>query len=187
MLIIDLLVIILAFGLPVAVLTWYLFLRLYNGGDLDRSLGRGELRPHLKAIRKQRKDKEARDTHFIHDRWMKFGGGFYGLATVWTLVVVEVADAGRLLWSFPGFAALFEDGVIRFLVAALINQIENLVTAVTWFLYWGNNGDGNLFIAPIVGYVAYLLGMRLAREDIPLDKAGIRTFLKNLTSSKDPD
>jgi hypothetical protein len=187
----SVLLIILGFGLPVAVLTWYLFLRLYDRGDLDRSLDRNSLGPHLKALKKQhkkqRKNKESLSTHLVHDRWMKFGGGFYGLATLWTLAVVEVVDISGFVFNFPGFAVLFEDGLISFLVHAFVNQMMNLVSALTWFIYWGEDRGGNIFVAPIVGYIAYLLGLRLARENVPLDKGGIKAFAKSFFAPKDPE
>jgi len=170
---IELLLIALGFGLPLTVLTWYLFLRLYDSGELDRSLDRRALRPHLKALKKASKKEETRSTHLIHNRWMRFGGGFYGLAALWTFFVIEVTDTARFVWNFPGFAELFKDGIVSFVASALANQILNFLTALVWFANWGSDG-GDVLASVIIAYLAYLLGMRLARENISLDARGLK-------------
>ncbi len=174
--ILDSIFIAVGFGLPVAVLTWYLFLRLYKAGKLDRSLGHKALKPELKALKKQNKDKQTRSTHLLHNRWMRFGGGFYGLAGLWTFIVVEVKDTAGFVWDFPGFEALFADGVISLLADVLANQITNFVTAITWFVYWGKDGVG-IPISMAVAYLSYLLGMHLARKDTEVSLSGLSSFL----------
>jgi hypothetical protein len=180
---IEILLIALGFGLPLTVLTWYLFKRLYDSGELDRSLDRRALRPQLKALKRASKKAETRDTHLIHSRWMRFGGGFYGLAALWTFVVIEVTDAARFVWNFPGFAELFKDGLVGFVASALVNQLQNFLTALVWFANWGRDGS-DVIAAVVIAYLAYLLGMRLAREDITPGMEGLKAFF---TGSRDSE
>jgi hypothetical protein len=94
---------------------------------------------------------------------MKFGGGFYGLAALYTFVIVEIADISAFLMNFPGLNVLLADGIIALLVNALINQIMNFVTAITWFIYWG---DGSRVLENMaLAYAGYYAGMQLALHD----------------------
>ena len=176
MLIIETLLTFIGLGIPVVALTWYMFDRLYHTGELERSQTGKELGRSLKDLKAKNKVAETRSTHFLHTRWMRFGGGFYGLTALWTFAVIEALDLTGFIWNFPGFAALFEDGVFSFLVNVFTNQITNFVSAMVWFTYWGGEG-GSIFIAFFIAYGAYLVGLRLAREEVTPDKEGITAFI----------
>ena len=122
----EFLLTLLALALPVTCLSWLLFHRLYDSGELDRRDNRRALGKSLKAIKKNRKREGAPERDFIHTRWMKFGGGFYGITALWTFVVIEANDITTFVSTFPGLVALFEDGLLNLLVSALVNQIMNL-------------------------------------------------------------
>ncbi len=151
-------------GLPVGCLTWLLFHRLYESGRIHRDSDEKALRNELKALKKSVKEDKS---DLINTRWMKFGGGFYGVAALWTFVVIETTDFLSFLWNFAGVAALFEDGVISFIVSVFINQITNFISAFLWFTWWPRNeGDAPVILWFFVAYAGYLAGFRLARNGI---------------------
>lgn len=96
---------------------------------------------------------------------MCFGGGFYGAAALWTLVVIELSDLFSFVRDFPGFATLFEDGIIAFLLGMLTNQIGTFVDAFVCFDYWPDTSQSPLPWA-IIAYLGYWLGMKLAQRGV---------------------
>ena len=150
-------------GLPVAGLSWLLFKRLYSTGRLDRSADQKSIRSGLKSIKKAAKDPASRDKDFFQNRWMKFGGGFYGVVGLWTFFAIEISDFLSFAWNFPGFAKLLENGLISLVVNALVNQLMNFVSALIWFSYW-SGAERNLLVWVAIAYLGYLLGISIARH-----------------------
>ena len=93
---------------------------------------------------------------------MYFGRGFYGLAALWTLVVIEVSELIGFVFNFSGLDALFGDGLIAFLFNLAMNQLSNLINAFVWFSYW----DGSMLIWVLVAYAGYLAGIEAARRNL---------------------
>ncbi|HKI75364.1 MAG TPA: hypothetical protein VJ998_11990 [Pseudomonadales bacterium] len=152
-------------GLPVALLSWLLFYRLYSSGELPRDVNSKAIRASLKQINKARKkiDKKRRDV--LHTKWMKFGGGFYGVAALWTFVVMEVGGIVATLAHPSSIEGMFSDGLLRFMVQVIVNQITTFVNALLWFSYWGDKGHG-IFLWGVVAYGGYVLGLNLARYEV---------------------
>ncbi len=176
----DLLEAMVKLGLPLFLISWVLFSRLYDSGDIDRSGDRKADKAQLKAYNKASKKKAKTGRKSFVDRvmwhWSSFGGGFYGLAALWTFVVIEFQDLIGFIFNFPGLKALFEDGVISLLVSILVNQITNAVSALIWFSYWPAQ---SILIWVVAAYLSYWLGMDLAKRgySIPFEKlmAAIRS------------
>lgn len=147
-------------GVPVAIVAWFLFHRLYAEGELDRAEGYRTVRSRLRDIKKSARNNPSRD--FLRRRWMKFGGGFYGAAALWTFAIIEFTDLTGLIVDFPGIATLFADGVFSFFVDVFVNQIQNFVSALVWFTWWSDEED-SLLTWVLVAYAGYLVGLNAAR------------------------
>lgn len=157
-------------GLPMCALSWFLFSWLYNSGDVDRKADQKSTKAQLKSLGKTfKKEKNASDQSqaaYVYRRWAAFGGGFYGLAALWTFVVIEVSQTIRFVLRFPGFAELFKDGFVNFAVELITNQIGNLVSAFVWFAYWPSE---TMILWVLVAYFGYRLGMEFAKRGKQLD------------------
>ncbi|NND81342.1 MAG: hypothetical protein HKN50_02815 [Gammaproteobacteria bacterium] len=105
-------------------------------------------------------DQANAEANIIFDRWTWFGGGFYGLAALWTFVVIETLDVFRFVFAFPGFTAIFEHGIISALVSLLVNQFTNIASAFTWFHYWY---EQSVPLALLIAYIGYWLGLKIAQ------------------------
>jgi len=178
-------------GAPMAILSWGIFSWLHSKGKLDIRADRKAISTELKQMRKNEKKQRAeakkgkknendfsnflqlRDSkpsqaeenaEMLYGRWMWFGGGFYGLAALWTFAVVEVLDILGFIYNFPGFAKLFEHGVWSLVGDLIANQIMNIVSAFVWFNYW--SGSSPVWLWFVVAYLGYLLGMELAKRQI---------------------
>lgn len=148
-------------GIPVFLITWYLFRRLYRTGRLELGVDMETLKQNLKELKKQKES----SGDFLHRNWMKFGGGFYGVTAVATLILIEISDLFSFLVNFPGFAALFENGVFSLIVDLIVNQIQNFITSLLWFSHWGEGMSGILIWAASA-YAGYWAGLRAAERSL---------------------
>ena len=153
---------ILEIGLPVAVLSWLLFYRLYSRGELARDADRKSIGASLKSIRKAQKESRATSDSLLHAKWMKFGGGFYGVAAAWTLIYIEASGVVGVIAHPSTVPDMFHNGIVDFFVQQISGQISSLVDAAIWFTWWPDRGHD-----PIVwfgvAYLAYIAGLELAR------------------------
>lgn len=162
-------------GFPVFALSWFIFQRLFASGTLDISLSGKDFDKHVSKLGKSFKDGRG-----FEARWMKFGGGFYGIGAMWTLIIVELRDLVAFVSAFEGFGGLLEDGIVSLIVAFFINQLQNFITAITWFLYWGDGIGIAIYLA--VAYGGYYAGVQLARS-LTMDelKAWIEDMVEHRT------
>jgi hypothetical protein len=153
---------ILTFGLPLAFLSWMVFDWMYSDGQLDREDDPKLIKSKLKNIKQDFKTRGTGQGNFLYRKWMWFGGGFYGLAGLWTFVATEIVDIARFLQQFtdPGY---FAGGLIDLLMRFLMNQLGNLINAALWFTYWPGENESTL-VWVFVAYAGYWIGVRLARE-----------------------
>lgn len=144
------------------VLSWLIFTWLYGGGDLDRGADRKSIDAAVKKMKKSfKKQKKGGTANYMVGKWMWFGSGFYGLAGLWTFVVIEVLDVSRFILDPSQFTESLRDGIVSTAIDVLMNQIGNVVTAFVWFSYWSEDS-----IIPwlIVAYLGYWIGVELARR-----------------------
>ena len=160
----ELLSAVLELGLPVAALSWLLFYRLYVRGELARDADRKAIRTTLTAIRKAEKQANEPADSVLHAKWMKFGGGFYGVAALWTLLVIEASGLAGVIAHPSNLEAMFARGLARFIVDWVTGQVGTLVQAALWFSWWPGKG-GSPVVWVIVAYAAYIAGLRLARHE----------------------
>lgn len=154
-------------GLPVALLSWLLFYRLYFTGELPRDADSKGIRAGLKQIKKSSKKADRKSRDVLHTKWMKFGGGFYGVAALWTFVFIEAQGVIATVAHPSSIGGMFDDGLLGFVVAMLVNQFTTFITALVWFSYWANEGHG-MFTWALIAYGGYALGLNAARYEVAL-------------------
>ena len=155
---------VLGLGLPVAVLSYLLLRWAYVTGRLSRDSDKKAHRAALKEMKKAARKRELPGANAVYRKWFRFGGGFYGAAALWTLVVVEVVDLFSLITDWTRIAEIFAGGPIDFLAGFIANQIENFVTAITWFDYWSDaTGDANVALLFVLAMGGYSIGARAAK------------------------
>ncbi len=168
----DLLQAVALLGAPLVALSWFIFSWLFADGAIDRQDDHGAITARLKLLKKSNKG-EAKETkspkHIVYDKWMWFGSGFYGLAGLWTFLVVEVVQFFNFVFNFPGLNALFGDGLISFLIDFGLNQLGNIIQAFVWFTYWPAD---SILLWVMIAYLGYWAGVEMARRQVqlPLDK-----------------
>ncbi|MEX0738961.1 MAG: hypothetical protein WD071_06445 [Pseudohongiella sp.] len=150
-------------GVPMAVISWLMFNWLYGAGQLPREAGHKAIREHLTFLRKRHKTHKSKNGNYLYKQWLFFGGGFYGLAVLWTLLVIEVGELVGLIANFD-LAAWFADGVLSLVLNVIVSQFGNIITALLWFAYWPEDGGGAIVAWVITAYGGYLFGIHFARE-----------------------
>lgn len=151
-------------GIPVLVMSWLLFSWLYREGKLEIKAGRKATAGNIKEMKKEAKDKNTQGRNYIYDKWMWFGSGFYGLAALWTLFVMEMTDIFHFIFNLTSFSSLLTGGLISILLKALMNQIANIVSAFVWFQYWSSGTQASPIVWFGVAYLGYLAGIELAKR-----------------------
>lgn len=156
---------ILMLGLPVAALafamTWWALRRgIFEARDDVETLNK-----EIQAFGKKKKEEKPR-LNPVHDKWFKFGGGFYGLVGLYTYALVEWREVLDLVAGIP-------DLVLRFQLDVLINffieSLTNFITAVTWPLYWMEvSSRAQFWHWFVIAYAGYWAGMSLAQRQSQL-------------------
>jgi hypothetical protein len=153
---------ILEIGLPVAALSWLLFYRLYRRGELARDADRKAIGASLKSMRRAQKESRSTSDSLLHTKWMKFGGGFYGVAAAWTLIYIEASGVIGVVLRPSTVPDMFSNGIGGFIAQQISGQVSTFVDAATWFNWWPGRGH-NPVVWFGVAYAAYIAGLELAR------------------------
>jgi len=135
------------------------------GLALDES--EASLKSITKSVKKAKKSKEKDrpDIHPVHRKWMKFGGGFYGIVAMYTYVLVEWQELVSFISSFGGLGAFIRNLGIDVIIRILIEGLMNFVTAIAWPFYWiGELGSSHMWVWLGTTYAAYWLGMKSAQR-----------------------
>ena len=160
-------------GIPILIITYLLVSRAIVSNRLDDFSDTKSFNLAMKNMSKQYKaDKKNNDVssknNKVLNKWLYFGGGFYGLMALITYFYIEIGE----IFDFIGklfqlnLSQFLSQVSINLLVDMLINAIRNLVDAFVWFNYWdGKIVMKNGFYWLIAAYVGYLLGAQIAKRE----------------------
>jgi len=123
-------------GLPMVALSWVIFSWIFLSGEIDRQDKRDAIKAQVKKLKTLSSLDGKRGKRYLYDKWVWFGSGFYGLAGIWTLIVIEVGELVGFLSKLGSFSGLGEISIISLIIEFLINQLGNLLQAFLWWGYW---------------------------------------------------
>jgi len=178
-------------GLPVGaasyfLFSWYLRRRSGTGVTSLRALER-DLKQDRKERSKRRKEQKrglvgamAEGAHFsreqqldlVHNKWLKFGGGFYGVVGLLTYAVVELGDVWNFLVGFESLWSLISQFGLDMLIRLFVEALRNFIVAIAWPAYWLSSGiihEPWLWFP--VAYGGYWGGARLALQRLGAQRA----------------
>lgn len=156
----DLLMAMVMLGLPMVALSWFLFSLLFETGEIGRDADHKLISARVKELKKAT-ESSSKNASLLYKKWMWFGSGFYGLAGLYTLVIIELRELSGFLANLPESANYFSNGIVDAIITFLINQLGNVVQAFLWWGYWP--GD-SILIWIAVAYLGYWVGVELARR-----------------------
>ena len=101
----------------------------------------------------------------VHNKWLAFGGGFYGVVALITYVVVEFGELRDFFLGFESLAALLAGFGISMLVNLLVDAVMNFVVAIAWPAYWMSEvASSHIWIWFGVAYLGYWAGVKGALQ-----------------------
>ena len=99
----------------------------------------------------------------IHNKWLSFGGGFYGVVGLPTYVVVELGGIREFIPQFDGFLSLISDITLELFIGFFINSLMNFVVAIAWPVYWMRDIRSDyIWVWFVAAYAGYWAGTRFA-------------------------
>jgi len=157
---------ILELGLPVAGVAFVLVWWALRKGVLSEVDGLRALSKQIDAMGKKKDKKEKREKiNPVHDKWLKFGGGYYGTVALYTWFLIECQDIADTISRFGGFAAWLRSLGIDLLINMFIEGVMNFVAAIAWPAYWISElGADRIWLWMAIAYGGYWLGMKAAQQ-----------------------
>ena len=172
-------------GLVTAALVWWSLSRGYIGsarsvGDVERAMKRldKDRKQERKAERKQRKAARKEPGALaeglsigpgrsrlnpVHNKWLAFGGGFYGVVALITYAVIELGDLRDFFAGFESLAELLGSLGLSMLVGLFVEALVNFIRAIAWPVYWLSDiRTPYPWIWLLAAYLGYWAGARLA-------------------------
>lgn len=99
------------------------------------------------------------------DKWLDFGGGYYGIIAFIHLIFIEFNEVKEFVLGWTGLDEFLQELNFNTLVNIIIEQIMNFVYAISWPAQYFNKFNLlqiAIFIA--LTYVFYTLSRKLARS-----------------------
>lgn len=153
-------------GLPVAGLSFAMVWWALRKGVLSELEGVQALGKQIEAMSKKKAKGEKRQKiNPVHDKWLKFGGGYYGIVALYTWFLIEWRDIAETIAGFGGFAGWLDRMGLNLLINMFIEGLMNFVAAIAWPVYWISEfGAQLIWLWMGIAYGAYWLGMRAAQQ-----------------------
>lgn len=101
------------------------------------------------------------------DKWLDFGGGYYGSVAMIKLIFIELGQIAGFISNWQGLDNFIDDIGIGMLINFFVEQIQNFVAAIIWPVDYLNEYSilqCGIFVA--ITYFVYEVSRRLARENL---------------------
>jgi hypothetical protein len=160
-------------GIPIFLVTYLLISRAIVSNRLDDFSDTKELNLAMKNMSKQYKEskkanKRKSSRNRVLDKWLYFGGGFYGLMALVTYAYIEIGEIVEFLGKLLTLKAseLVSQIGFNLLIDLFVEAIRNIIDAFVWFSYWGDEVTmKNGWYWLIAAYLGYTLGAQLAQRE----------------------
>ena len=120
----------------------------------------------LKEKKKQSDDKESDfKLNPIHQKWLFFGGGYYGTMAFITYIHIEVLEVAEFFSNFSSLSNLIEQISFAAVISLIVESFLNIIPAFVWFSYWPDVfaiGNGWYWLA--ASFLGFELGSYMAKR-----------------------
>jgi len=159
-------------AVPAGILAYLLFTWSIRAGRLTKTENHKGLRAEMKALKGAGKEKKKKSRNPVHNKWLKFGGGFYGVIALWTFMVIELAEVFQFVRDFTSITEMAMNAGPGPVIEFFVNSLMNFIAAIAWPAYWLSEFDGDLaWMWFALAYGGYWTGMQLARRKAHAEKA----------------
>lgn len=122
-------------GLPIAVISYYLVLLTSKNTTLV-SKNSKQLKQELKTVTIENNEEDHFVKKAVQKKFLKFGGGFYGVLTFITYIHIEIMQIIDFIRSFSGFQNFIDSIGFSMIINFFLEAIMNLIQAFMWPMYW---------------------------------------------------
>jgi|GEM_PF-3732316 len=141
--------------------SYFLYSWSHSGGHADAD-GNVKRRPKKNHETGEKQDRKT--GHFALDKWLKFGGGYYGTAALVTLILSEIAETFAFLTDWQGMIEYFSNIGFHIIVDFFVNQLQMFLGALLWFVpYLEDNNWFEIVLMFGLTYGAYRWAQNYAR------------------------
>lgn len=167
-------------GVPVGVVTYVLVWWALRSEYLDRTSDLKQFEMEVKRLKDERSGKKknanthAADTPIrklnpVHNKWLKFGGGFYGIVALMTFVIIEVGEILGFLGGFRENIGRLSNFSLDMAINFAIDAFMNFIQALAWPWYWMSEINANvIWIWMLAAYAGYWLGAKASLSGLGL-------------------
>jgi len=149
-------------GVPVAIISYNLTIWTSKKIPL-KAINAKQLKLELKGEKVTKDSEESMVQHFVHKKWLRFGGGFYGVLTFITYMHIEVYQIVEFLQNFTGLQNFIDNISLWMIINFFIEAVTNLITAFLWPIYWFDFLPIDSFwVWFIVVFTAHVIATKLA-------------------------
>jgi hypothetical protein len=159
LMIIDILKALLYAGLPIALVSYFLVI-----------IARKETQTNTKNAKQLKQELQQTEfteqgfwKAFLYKKWMKFGGGFYGVVTFLTYLHIELFEVIDFIQSFFGTDSILSKIGLMLFVEFFVDSIINFVYAFLWPFYWSKYLPiGSFWVWLGVAILAHIIATQIA-------------------------
>ncbi len=153
-------------GLPIAAFSYYLIMLTRKKTALQ-STNASQLKKELKTIEHNKETEETFWESALQKKFLKFGGGFYGVLTLITYIHIEGYQILQFIGGLFGEGSVFSGGVVSIIIAFFIEMLMNLITAFMWPVYWSEFLPiGSIWIWLVVAIISHTMATKYALTKI---------------------
>jgi hypothetical protein len=164
--------VIIKLGIPVGVLSYLMVSWAFKKGVLQEKGEMKALSAEIKALKQARKEEKKNGgkkpkINPIQAKWLKFGGGWYGIVAMYTYGLVEFNELREFVANLGGFVEMISNFHVRMIIEIFVEGLKNFITAITWPYYWMKEfGSSQMWYWMGIAYGGYWLGMKAAQHFI---------------------
>lgn len=157
-------------GLPLFLVSLCMISWMRKSDLLDDFEDQKGLKAAMQAIKQKRKkdkNKSIKKQSMVIDKWLYFGGGFYGLMSLVTYAHIEISEIFKFISDLftIGLVGLFSSLGLNTIIDFIVNSFVNLLTAILWFGYWPDEVTmREPLIWLLAAYIGYWYGAKTARK-----------------------
>ncbi|NNJ71794.1 MAG: hypothetical protein HKP09_01295 [Enterobacterales bacterium] len=145
-------------GIPIFLVTLVLSYWAASQG-LDDTEEQSDATKNLSTADEETKPETSKAEHIVpknkagnvlHEKWVQFGGGYYGVMALCTYLHIELLEISQALADFESVQDFIQSVNVDFFVNLFISAIMNMIAAFMWWSHWPK-------ILPIVQPVIWLV------------------------------
>lgn len=146
-------------ALPIGAVAFVLYYWSYKRGYIDPTLDSDAQGEALDKLGEQWEENGERGNP-VFQKWMTFGGGFYGMMSFITYIVIEGREIVSFFAEHSTIDALLEQLTFGNLIGLFYQSFLNLIPAFLWWAQWPDFIDmSNGWIWLIVAYLGHEAGV----------------------------